>query len=623
MTRTSLHRTMIIILLSILTGLYTYAQVPEAICDTLTTLELMEQAEQEIILLRNENTVIPFRSLNQGNFALIRIGEAPDFVNRVQDYLEMPVLDLTSEDSTIINEVIKTTEAYNRLIIVVSTDTVSRPVNEWIVQRDPDKEKTIVFMSGKESLSTWQEMDKTPALLFSPRNTTITQDISAQILFGAVEAKGKLMTSIGGMFEKGEGLSTEGGLRMKYTVPEEEGVNSQRLTARIDSIIDQAINTEAFPGCQILMAVNGKVLFRKSYGHHTYNKRTEVCNNDLYDLASVTKVSSALPLLMQLDGNKRIELDQPFSTYWPDWQKHWFHRSNKDTLTMRQLLTHQGRLVPFIPFWRESQKNGHCNRRFFRFQPEEGFSSAVDDHLYISDQFKKNVYRAIRKSDLTTTAGYKYSDLSFIIYPGMITLVTGQDYEQLLYESVYKPIGASRLVYNPLNKGFSKEEIPPTEEDTYFRKNLVHGRVHDESSAAMGGISGNAGLFANANDLAKLMHLYLNMGSYGGEQLIPREIMETYIQPQFPGNRRALGFDKPLPDNASKTPDDAWPAPAASQQSFGHSGFTGTFVWMDPQYNIVYVFLSNRVYPNRSHNNISKLNVRTAVQQVLYEELGK
>lgn len=623
MVNTTLYKILIIHLFFLVPGFCTYAQTPDSGRDPLTTLQLMEKAAKETILLRNENSVIPFRSLGQGSFALIRIGEAPDFVSRVHDYLEMPVLDWTPTGRDSIDGAINKTVAFNRLIIVVTSDTVPTGIKEWLANRHPNQEKTIVWLARQESLSTWKEMESTPALLFCGRNTSLTQDVAAQILFGAIGAKGTLTTPIGTSFTIGEGLTSDGGLRMRYTIPEEEGINSRRLTARIDSIIHQAITAQAFPGCQILMAINGKVLFRKSYGHHTYLRRTEVRNHDLYDLASVTKICGALPLLMQLDGQNRIDLDRPFSHYWSDWQRTLFHRSNKDTLTLRQLLTHQGRLNPYLPFWRQAEKNGAYKARLYRHQKTEGFSLEVDDHLYLSDKFRDKVYRSIRKSELMPTVEYKYSCLSFIIYPGMIAEVTGQHYEELLYNSVSRPIGASRLVYNPLQKGFSKEEIPPTEEDIYFRKNLVHGRVHDEAASAMGGISGNAGLFASANDLAKLMHLYLNLGRYGGEQLIPREIVETYLQPQFPGNRRALGFDKPLPDNASKSPNEAWPAPAASDQSFGHSGFTGTFVWIDPQYKMVYIFLSNRVYPNRSHNNLSKLNVRTAVQQVLYEEMGK
>lgn len=584
-------------------------------------VEQMQQAEEQTVLLKNQNNTIPFRSLNQGKFALVSIGENQEFISRVMNYLEMPVFRIHENNIGQANDIFEKIQTYDRLILVISSLEVESDIQKKIIELGSGANNAVVFFAAPNNLNKWSGIENANTLLLSQNNHALAQDVSAQILFGGIRANGKLTEAIAGMFEKGEGLTSQGGIRMKYTVSEEVGINGQLLTQRIDSIVENAINKQAFPGCQVLLAKNGKVFFWRSYGHHTYNNRNKVKNNDLYDLASVTKICGALPLIMQMDGDNLIDLDKPFSTYWPDWQKRWFHRSNKDTLTLRQLLTHQARLNPYLPFWRQSQKNGQYNAKLYRQQKTEGYSLEIDDHLYLSDKFRNNVYRSIRKSELMPKVEYKYSCLSFIIYPGMITKLTGEDYEQQLYNKVYRPIGASRLVYNPLQKGFSKEEIPPTEEDIYFRKNLVHGRVHDEAAAAMGGISGNAGLFASANDLAKLMHLYLNMGFYGGEQLISRQIMEEYIQPQFNGNRRAIGFDKPLPDNASKSLNDAWPAPGASEISFGHSGFTGTFVWIDPENQLVYIFLSNRVYPSRTHNNISRLNVRTAIQQVAYDEL--
>ena len=513
--------------------------------DTATILQsplaCITQQEAQIILLRNQSNAIPIHSLNQGKFALMVIGDAPVFAQRVMDYVEMPVINFSDGSIEDAKSVTEKTKQFDRIIVAITSASISQKIIDAILNISPDKEKYLVVLAEPKILSKWKGIENSSALLFAGSNTPRAQDISAQIIFGGIGAKGKLQQSIPGMFHWGEGLVSKGGIRMKYTIPEEEGLNSQRLAFCIDSIVNLAIKSQAFPGCQVLMAVNGKVIFRQSYGHHTYSERNKVTDNDLYDLASVTKICGALPLLMQLDGNNLIDLDKPFSIYWADWQKRWFHRSNKDTLTLRQLLTHQARLNPYLPFWRQSQKNGLYNPKLYRNQPLDGYSLEIDDHLYLSDKFRNNVYRSIRKSDLMPRVEYKYSCLSFIIYPGMISKVSGQDYEELLYNSIYKPLGAKRLVYNPLQKGFLKEEIPPTEEDIYFRKNLVHGRVHDEAAAALGGISGNAGLFANANDLAKLMHLYLNKGNYGGEQLIPKEIVEQYTKTQFPEtkNRRA------------------------------------------------------------------------------------
>jgi CubicO group peptidase (beta-lactamase class C family) len=291
------------------------------------------------------------------------------------------------------------------------------------------------------------------------------------------------------------------------------------------------------------MAVNGIVILRKSYGYHTYNKRQKVQNSDLYDLASVTKISGPLPLLMQLNGRGVLDLDRPFSDYWSDWKNRLFHCSNKDTLTLRQILAHQARLVPYLGFWRETKRDGRFKRHLYRLEASPDFPYQVDEHLYLKERFKKKIYRMIRRSDLLPDTEYRYSGLSFLVYPEMISQMTGTSYEELLYSEVYKPLGAARLVYNPLKKGFTKSDIPPTEVDLFYRESQVHGRVHDEAAAVFGGVSGNAGLFGNTNDLAKLMQMYLNKGSYGGQQIIPEPVMDEFTRVQFPKNENRRGLD--------------------------------------------------------------------------------
>jgi CubicO group peptidase (beta-lactamase class C family) len=244
----------------------------------------------------------------------------------------------------------------------------------------------------------------------------------------------------------------------------------------------------------------------------------------------------------------------------------------------------------------------------------------VADHLYIRYNFNRRIYKAIRKSELGERT-YLYSGLIFILSPGIIEDLSGERYENFLYDHVYHRIGAWDLVFNPL-RFYSPQRIAPTEYDSLFRKQLVHGTVHDESAATLGGYSGNAGLFATAGDLLKLMEMYRRMGSYGGEQIIPEEVLRQYTSYQFPDekNRRGLGFDKPLLDEKDGTAGD-YPCPGATPSSFGHSGFTGTFVWVDPEKEITYVFLSNRVYPTRENNLLSEMDIRTSILQGIYDAI--
>lgn len=579
----------------------------------------------QLILLKNHEGIIPFSDLEKNEFNCLLSGNMKVFSDRLSDYQEMTV-DSFPMDSIRKKLLLHGPDDFEQRFILGIDPTHKNESFKCTVTQFVKKQSAIVvFFGSAEELKLWEGLLNAKVLLLSERNDSISQDHAAQALFGGVGLQGQLARAIPGWFEEGHGLETKGELRFHYTRPDSLGLSGKRLNERIDSVVIDAIAKKAFPGCQILMAVGGKVIHRKSYGHHTYQQRVRVQNSDLYDLASVTKISGPLPLLMQLNGVGALELDKPFADYWTDWESRLFHCSDKDTITLRQILAHQAGLMPYLNFWRETKRDGKFKRRFYRPEPSEKYSLEVGDHLYLKERFKKKMYRMIRKSDRLPDTKYLYSGLSFLIYPELISEITGSDYETLLYNSVFWPLGARRLVYNPLSHGFSRIEIPPTEMDVFYRESQVHGRVHDEAAAVLGGVSGNAGLFGNANGLAKLMQMYVNMGRYGGEQIIPERVVEEFTRVQYPenDNRRGLGFDKPLPDNKSKNPDDAFPAVDASESSFGHSGFTGTFVWMDPEYEVVYIFLSNRVFPTRNNTKLYGLNVRTVVQQILYDELKK
>lgn len=578
-----------------------------------------------LVLLKNNNESVPFKNLGQFNFHCLLPGDFPVFKNRIMDYLEMPVftLPLDSIEEKVLN--LKDRETRTKLIVGLDASDSIAGTSPLLTQLMDKHASVVVFFGKPERMTHSPGLLNADAILICEEKDSVSQDYAAQSLFGGRSIQGKLQQEIPGMYAYGHGLKTRGGLRFQYTQPDSLKLNGKRLNERIDSVVTRAIDQRAFPGCQILMAVNGKVIHRKSYGYHSYDARQKVQNTDLYDLASVTKISGPLPLLMQLNGAGALELDRPFSNYWTDWESRLFHCSDKDTLTLRQILAHQARLVPYLGFWRETKRDGRFKRHFYRLEASPDFPYQVDEHLYLKERFKKKIYRMIRRSDLLPDTEYRYSGLSFLVYPEMISQMTGASYESLLFSEVYKPLGATRLVYNPLKKGFTKREIPPAEKDLFYRESQVHGRVHDEAAAVFGGVSGNAGLFGNANDLAKLMQMYLNKGTYGGQQIIPEQVINEFTSVQYPGNdnRRGLGFDKPLLDNCSKDADEAYPAHGVSASSFGHSGFTGTFVWMDPEYKVLYIFLSNRIFPTRSNVQLYELNVRTAIQQLLYDELDE
>lgn len=398
------------------------------------------------------------------------------------------------------------------------------------------------------------------------------------------------------------------------------------------------------PGCQVLIARDGKVILEKGYGFQTYDKVRPVEITDLYDLASITKIASTLPSLMLLDQNNKIDVSQPLSKYLPESDS-----TNKGKLILSDILLHQAGLESWIPFYvstlepiypNQSFYSTHfsvdypiqLNKKFFinkHLKYKDGYFSHTPSELYsvqVADNFYENhnlidtIYKAIYASELTPPGKYLYSDLGFYLFRVMVERFSGQKFENYVDSVFYKPLGAYTMGFRPLER-FEKDRIVPTENDIVFRKQIIHGYVHDPGAAMLGGVSGHAGLFATANDLGKYMQMLLNGGEYGGQRYLSNEIIKKYTSCYGcnNGNRRGLGFDKPPKDTAEPGPT----MKGISLNSFGHTGFTGTVVWADPTTGILYIFLSNRVYPDSFNNKLIDMNVRTEVQRAIYDALIK
>jgi len=404
---------------------------------------------------------------------------------------------------------------------------------------------------------------------------------------------------------------------LSYASPAELGLDSAYIYSKVDSIITNGIKNKAFPSAQVLVAKDAKIIFHKAYGFHTYDSIQPAALNDRYDLASVTKIIGPLPAIMKLVEEGRLDLDVPFSSYWRPWKK----RKDKRDITLREILAHQAGLKPYIVFLNDVlKKNGKIKSRFVKTAAKNRFQRQAYDGLFIKDRFNRKMFRKINRSKVSADKKYLYSGLSFLLFPELITKLTGENFQSYLQRNFYTPVGATTLTFLPQNENIATK-IVPTEMDSIFRHDLTQGWVHDENAALLGGVSGNAGLFGTATDLAKMMQLYLNYGTYDGKQVIAEDIVKEFIKVQYPenDNRRGLGFDKPYLKNKERSLKDAYPTPEVSSKSFGHSGFTGTFVWADPETQLVYIFLSNRVYPTRNQQNIYALNIRSAVLDVFYK----
>jgi len=459
---------------------------------------------------------------------------------------------------------------------------------------------------------------KPTAMLVAYQDNNYSQQTSVQVLFGALGASGRLPVTINNRYPVGYGIKTAGNMRLQFGFPENAGLSSEKLVSKVDSIVKSGLDSLAFPGCQVLIARKGIVVLDKCYGHHLYDSTEAVTEGDLWDLASVTKVSAATPSLMVLQDRRLFDPDKTLGYYLP-----WYRQSDKGDMLLRDMLAHQAGLVPFIPFWRNTINEDHTFKSgIFSDFNHRKFSLPVTDSMYMNIRYLREMFRELRDSKTTERYKYVYSDNTFILAAEIVESLTDTTIDKFAPANIYRPIGAFNITYNPLEK-YPKERIVPTEYDSLFRKQLIRGTVHDEGAAMLGGVSGHAGLFATGNDLLKLIEMYRRGGEYGGVRVLSQEVLQEYTRRQFPeyNNRRGLGFDKPELPNDTIPPEDIYPCRSASSASFGHAGYTGTFVWCDPETEISYVLMTNRVYPTRYNSKLYDQSIRGNILQAVYDAI--
>ena len=406
---------------------------------------------------------------------------------------------------------------------------------------------------------------------------------------------------------------------LEYATPESVGMNGLYLHNTIDTIISRAIAERCFPGCQVLVARRGKIVHHKSYGYHTYDCKQRVKNNDLYDIASCTKVMASTLCLMRLVEEGRLSLDEPLSKWFAE-----FRGTNKEECTLREILAHQAgiRNIYFWPIF--FNKKRELNPELFSDKQSASFPYKFCDSIFVCKDTHAKMYQRIGELKQREKT-FHYTCTPFHCVPAIVERITGRKYEDYLYEEFYKPLGAKDAIYNPTLK-YPLDKIVPTEETRLGRKILAHGYVHDEAAALLGGVSGNAGVFASAESLAPILQMLLNKGSYGGKKYFKRKTIKEWTQCQYPenGNHRALGFDRRrFEDRIIFTKRGYYYAPSASDSGFGHSGYTGTMVWVDPKEELIFVFLCNRVHPTRKNESFSRLNPRARCHEAAYEAIRR
>lgn len=591
---------------------------------------------EALTLLHNRHHTLPITHLAKTEIAVVSVGASVQsvFQSTAARYATLGQFD----DSTDLELLLDTLRHYDRVIVAIHSDKAQYRARIGRIGQT-GKAIAVCFMSPYQMNRLKHELAHNRALLLAYENTPLAQEYAAQAIFGGCAIRGKLPIKLEGAFELGEGIETEK-CRLGYTLPEAVGMDSHVL-AKVDSIIAEGIEHEAFPGCQLVVARRGEVVWNKAYGYFDYETHSHpVTTTDLYDLASVSKATGTLPAVMKACDEGVVALDRPMSRYYAP-----LRHSDKRGLTLRQALLHETGMRASLqasavlidpdsftpPLFKRTKdatysipvdvhtygnRNARLRADLVATEPSPQFPMEIARGLYGATALPDTLMARIIGSKLRPSKRYLYSCLNFILLKETVESATGVPMDKYLQRYIYAPLGMSTTGYCPTTR-FPVERIAPTENDQFYRRQQLQGYVHDETAAFFGGVQGNAGLFSSANDLAKLCQMWLNNGSYGGEQILSPETVHRFMTEKSATSRRGLGFDKPDMKEPEKSPT----ALEASASTVGHLGFTGTCFWIDPEQQLIYIFLCNRVYPSRTHNALSELNTRPELFSVIYQSI--
>jgi len=579
--------------------------------------------ENAITLVHNDEKLIPFGDFGNSKIASIVINDTLNnpFQEMLKNYCNPDVFRMSKDiPAKHFDSLVSALSAYEYVILSVhNTSTkatsgygISDQTGEMIT-RLKGKLKLITVVFGNAYTLTRIPGSELPGtLVLAYEDTYWPLYYTAQALFGAAHFNGKIPVTPGNGIAPGTGIAMNDKYsRLRFSSPLEAGFRDIRFD-KVDTLAMKAINDKAIPGCQVLVAWKGNIIYQKSFGNFLYSDSLgKVENTDLYDIASVTKIAATALALMKLEEEGKIDIHKKASKY-----LHELKKTNKKDLVISDILTHQAGLKSWIPFYKATLENGKPAYNIYHPEKDVNYSVHVSDSLYMLNSYPEKVWEEIEASPLGEKGKYEYSDLGMLIMQKLVEEVTGQPLDQYLERQFYEPLGLHRLLFNPANK-IPLTEIVPTEIDTAFRQTLVHGYVHDPAAAMLGGVAGNAGLFSDAGSLAVIMQMLMNQGEYGGRRYFKPETIQQFtsrFQKQG-NNRRGLVFDKPEPDKTKNGPT----AQSASPATFGHTGFTGTAAWADPTNDLVYIFLSNRVYPTSANNKLAQGNYRTDIMQAVYD----
>ncbi len=602
---------------------------------------IRQLSSRAITVVKNKEELLPYTALGNNTFGVISIGKhkATPFIARLQEYAPVSYIGNLSPDidDKQRKNIIKSIGNHTRTIVAIYSaldDEVELALKN--LKKIPNT--TLVFFTTPYQASQYSELiTHCDAAILAYEKGDVIQACCAETLFGGNKTDGRLPVSIGTLFPCGHGIDIKA-TRLGHALPEEVGINSDILT-QVDSLAIEGIDSMAYPGCQILIARHGKIIYDRTFGHLDYTKTHAVGVNNLYDLASITKAMGTLPAIMWLNDHEQVRLNAPLCLYLPEMRDY-----GLQAITLRQTLMHESGLpsgislrrllfdpdsypASLLKHGRDSEyriqvdkewyahKDARLKSSFITHKKSLLYPTPIAHGLYGKEGLGDSIWHTIL-SVTRKDIRYKYSDLNFVILQKIVERVSGEPLDRFIEQRLLRPIGAYHTTYCPLQK-FDKNDIAPTEEDNLFRRQLITGYPHDELACFMGGVSGNAGLFSNARDMAKILQMIQNGGTYGGEEYFEPTTISLFTTEKSTFSRRGLGFDKPNTDDPTKSPT-CEEAPATV---YGHTGYTGTAFWVDPDNDIIYIFLCNRVHPHRWNTKLMDMNIRTRIQSVIYRSL--
>ncbi len=576
-----------------------------------------EAIENALTVVKNDYYLMGLKKLENKKIAYVKFGDADNdpFVNELNKYAK--VTQINGKDSFTLTGKLKD---YNLVIVGLHRSTespwkaysFSKKEKFWL--REIAKSRTsnliLAVFTKPYALSGVDSFKNIDGVVVAHQNSTLAQEKTAQLIFGAIPAKGILPVTAHDDFPVNAGIQLKSLARLGYSFPERVGFKTEKL-AVVDQLVQNGLDSLMYPGAQVLIARKGKVIYNKGFGSPTYDAKEKITPNHIYDLASITKILGTLPIVMKMEEEGQIALNNTFSELVPEYED-----TALKNVTVLKALSHYGRLPAWIAFYASTlNKKRKPSSEFYSSKPMAGFSFKVANNLYLIDAYKDSIYNRIGRQDLKSNR-YRYSDVAYYVMKKYIEETKKKSLDKLADSILYKPIGAVKTSFNPLEK-FPKHLIVPSENDNYYRYQTIQGYVHDMGAAMQGGVGGHAGLFSNANDVAKIMQMYLQNGMYGDVRFLEGRTIKKFNTCYFceKNVRRGVGFDKPQLKDKGPT------CGCVSRKSFGHSGFTGTYTWADPEEEIVYVFLSNRTFPSASNTLLVKSGLRTRIQQAIYDAL--